>query len=82
MKKINWSAAAVMLTLITALLVAAMSVQDLKTGFKEHCISQEEKEEIFISSLKEWADAINKNTASIDSLKYELKFLNFKQGLE
>ena len=53
MKKINWTAAAVMVTLITALVIAAMSIQDLKTGFNDHCVTDKEWKIDFIIVIKD-----------------------------
>jgi hypothetical protein len=77
----KWLSPAILVVLVPIIVVVAMGMQDFKTDYKLHKKDYCEHKEFEKENDKKMIASIEKLTTAIDSLRYELKFINFKNEL-
>ena len=82
MKKINWQFVTIMVGLIGSLIFGSMQFAKLEERVKLQQATQCEKNLQFIRSMEELTNSIKCLTTTTDSLRYEIKFINFRNGLK
>jgi len=80
--KINYQFLTLMLSIVGSLVYGTMRFAKLEERELQHYESQCEKNIVYIESIQNLTCAVKCLTTTTDSLRYEIKFINFRNGLE
>ena len=81
MKKIKWELFTVALSIVGSLIYGSMRFAKVEERVEIYQKVQCDKNNQFINSMEGLTKSINHLTVTMDSLCYEIKFINFKNGL-